>query len=556
MEEAGGMMFEFAEEIERLADIKVAGVGGAGGNAVARMIEAGLTGVEFLAVNTDLQALKGSPAHNAMQIGAQLTKGLGSGGKPAVGAAAAEEDREAIAASLRGADMVFVTCGMGGGTGTGAAPVVAEIAREQGALTVGIVTKPFGFEGRVRTRQAEEGIERLRAAVDTLITIPNQRLLEVVPPGTSMHEAFRIADNVLYEATRGIYEIISRHDHVNLDFADVSTVMRGMGEAMMGTGRAEGEDRALKAAQAAISSPLLENVDIAGSQAVLVNVLGGQVDLMDTAQAMEFIQDAAGPEAHVIFGYGTDASLGDTLQITVIATGFRAAKGRPAARVETTAAPEAEPVATAAAAAAAATAAPAVETPDPVAEPVTETAVETAVETEPFAFEHDPEPAVALEPTPAHEAWTGTAAPAPVTEAVAEAAETEAAEIDAGNADIDTRPLAMTAEAGILAPDAELPVEAHEAHEAYEADMAAEPEADAEPFLVRPVEAAAHPAATTAPEASPFLRPVGRRNIGEVEVPEARGPMAAPERSTASGFGPDRTGEDLSAPAYSRKYMD
>ncbi|MFN2370488.1 MAG: cell division protein FtsZ, partial [Candidatus Krumholzibacteriia bacterium] len=395
------MMFEFAEEAERLADIKVAGIGGAGGNAVARMIEAGLTGVEFLAVNTDLQALKGSPAHNAMQIGAQLTKGLGSGGKPAVGAAAAEEDRERIAAALHGADMVFVTCGMGGGTGTGAAPVIAEIAREQGALTVGIVTRPFAFEGRVRTAQADEGIARLRAAVDTLITIPNQRLLEVVPPNTSMHEAFRIADNVLYEATRGIYEIISRHDQVNLDFADVSTVMRGMGEAMMGTGRAGGEDRALKAAQQAISSPLLENVSIAGSQAVLVNVLGAEVNLQDTAQAMEFIQDAAGPDAHVIFGYGIDESQGDTLQVTVIATGFRggqttrpaarvaqAAAASEAARVEPRVAAEPEPAPEPEPATAAAT------QPDPEPDP------EPAPVAEPFVFEHDPEPETAAEAAP------------------------------------------------------------------------------------------------------------------------------------------------------------
>ncbi|MFT5232785.1 MAG: cell division protein FtsZ, partial [Candidatus Krumholzibacteriia bacterium] len=250
------MMFEYADEIERLADIKVTGIGGAGGNAVGRMISAGLSGVEFLAINTDLQALKDSPAHQAMQVGAQLTKGLGSGGDPSRGRAAAEEDREAIAASLAGADMVFVTAGMGGGTGTGAAPVVAEIARNQGALTVGIVTKPFLFEGAVRMKQAEEGIELLRSAVDTLIIIPNQRLLEIVPPSTSMQEAFRIADNVLYDATRGIFEIISRHDHVNLDFADVRSVMKGMGEAMMGTGRAEGENRAVEAAKAAINSPL------------------------------------------------------------------------------------------------------------------------------------------------------------------------------------------------------------------------------------------------------------------------------------------------------------
>jgi len=316
------MMFEYAEEIERLADIKVAGVGGAGGNAVGRMIEAGLTGVEFLAINTDLQALKDSQAHQSMQIGAQLTKGLGSGGNPARGRGAAEEDCEEIASALDGADMVFVTAGMGGGTGTGAAPVIAEIARKQGALTVGIVTKPFAFEGTVRMAQALQGIEELKSAVDTLILIPNQRLLEVVPPNTSMQEAFRIADNVLYEATRGIYEIISRHDHVNLDFADVRSVMKGMGEAMMGTGRAEGENRALEAAKAAISSPLLESVDINGSKAVLVNVLGREVGLEDTASAMQYIQDAAGPEAHVIFGYGNDESMGDTLQVTVIATGF------------------------------------------------------------------------------------------------------------------------------------------------------------------------------------------------------------------------------------------
>ena len=330
------MMFEYADDIERLADIKVAGVGGAGGNAVGRMIEAGLTGVEFLAVNTDLQALKDSQAHQSMQIGALLTKGLGSGGDPSRGEAAAEEDRDLIASALDGADMVFVTAGMGGGTGTGAAPVIAEIARNQGALTVGIVTKPFAFEGSVRMAQALAGIERLKESVDTLILIPNQRLLEVVPPNTSMQEAFRIADNVLYEATRGIYEIIARHDHVNLDFADVRSVMKGMGEAMMGTGRAEGENRAIEAAKAAISSPLLESVDINGSKAVLVNVLGREVGLEDTASAMQYIQDAAGPNAHVIFGYGNDESMGDTLQVTVIATGFNpdSIRRHPAAVVE------------------------------------------------------------------------------------------------------------------------------------------------------------------------------------------------------------------------------
>ena len=324
------MMFEFAEDngllnTDRLADIKVVGVGGAGGNAVGRMIEAGLVGVEFFAVNTDLQALHDSPAHRTLQIGAQRTKGLGSGGNPSVGRAAAEEDLEQLRDALSGADMVFVTAGMGGGTGTGAAPVIARVARELGALTVAIVTKPFRFEASVRMQQALAGIEELRQSVDTLIIIPNQRLLEVVPAGTSMREAFRIADNVLYEATRGIYEIISRHDHVNLDFADVRTVMKDMGQAMMGTGRAEGPNRAVEAARQAISSPLLENVNIHGSRAVLVNVLGREVGLQDTAEAMEFIQDAAGPQAHVIFGYGNDESMGDMLQLTVIATGFDAA---------------------------------------------------------------------------------------------------------------------------------------------------------------------------------------------------------------------------------------
>ncbi len=318
------MMFEYAEESRRLTDIRVAGVGGAGGNAVDRMVRSGLTGVEFLVLNTDLQALGDSQAHQTLQIGAELTHGLGSGGNPRVGEGAAEEDRETIREALEGANMVFVTAGMGGGTGTGAAPVVAEIARQQGALTVGIVTKPFLFEGNIRKKQAEDGIRRLRDEVDTLIVVPNQRLLEIVPPSTSMDEAFLIADQVLYEATRGIYEIISRHDTLNLDFADVCSVMRGMGVALMGTGRASGEGRALKAAQAAIQSPLLENLDIQGSKAVLVNVLGGQVGLHDTAEAMSFIQEAAGPDAHVIFGYGQDESLGDTLQVTVIATGFQA----------------------------------------------------------------------------------------------------------------------------------------------------------------------------------------------------------------------------------------
>lgn len=316
------MKFDFVEENGDLANIKVVGIGGAGGNAVNRMIEAGLGGVEFLAINTDAQALRESHAHQSLQIGSQLTRGLGSGGDPRIGRKAVEEDEDTLTDVLRGSDMVFVTGGMGGGTGTGAGPVVANIARELGALTVGIITKPFLFEGAVRMRQAEEGIAELKQAVDTLIIIPNERLLEVVPPSTSFREAFRIADNVLYEATRGIYEIISRPNHVNLDFADVRAVMKDMGVALMGTGRAEGEDRAVVAAQAAISSPLLEDIDIYGAQGVLVNLLGAEIGIAEISAAMSHIQDAAGGQAHIIFGYGTDETLGDTMQVTVIATGF------------------------------------------------------------------------------------------------------------------------------------------------------------------------------------------------------------------------------------------
>ncbi len=327
------MMFEFVEEYEEIAKIKVAGVGGAGGNAVNRMIEAGLKGVEFVAVNTDLQALRQSHAHQAIQIGCELTRGLGSGGDPRIGRKAVEEDQSAIADSLHGSDMIFITAGMGGGTGTGAAPVVARVARELGALTVGIVTKPFLFEGAVRMRQAEEGTEALRENVDTLIIIPNQRLLEVVPPDTSMREAFRIADNILYEATRGIYEIIARPNLVNLDFADVRSVMSGMGVALMGTGRATGQDRSAAAARIAISSPLLEDVDIHGAKAVLVNLTAANLGLNEVSQAMSLIQDAAGAQAHIMFGYGEDESLGDALQVTVVATGFdgtrSAARGLP-----------------------------------------------------------------------------------------------------------------------------------------------------------------------------------------------------------------------------------
>jgi cell division protein FtsZ len=316
------MMFELVEPEDRLARIRVAGVGGAGGNAVNRMIEAGLSGVDFLAVNTDLQALRLSRAAQVVQIGTEVTRGLGSGGDPTVGRASVLEDEQTICDIVEESDMVFVTAGMGGGTGTGAAPVVARLARERGALTVGIVTKPFRFEGKVRQEQAEAGLAELREAVDTLIVIPNERLLEVVPKNTSMSEAFRFADNVLYEATRGIHDIIMKPHMVNLDFADVRSVMEGMGVALMGTGKAAGDDRAEEAAKAAISSPLLENVDIHGAKGVLVNLTGGDVGLMETNTVMSIVQEAAGDQAHIIFGYGIDEDLGDTLQVTVIATGF------------------------------------------------------------------------------------------------------------------------------------------------------------------------------------------------------------------------------------------
>ncbi len=323
------MTFELVEPQDRLAKIRVAGVGGAGGNAVNRMIEAGLSGVDFIAINTDLQALRNSRASQIIQIGHQITRGLGSGGDPTVGRESVLEDEDTLREILEDSDMVFVTAGMGGGTGTGAAPVVARIARELGALTVGVVTKPFGFEGRVRANQADEGLDELRAAVDTLIVIPNERLLEVVPKNATMGEAFVFADNVLYEATRGIHDIIMKPHVVNLDFADVRSVMENKGVALMGTGKAVGEDRAAQAARDAISSPLLESVDICGAEGVLVNITGGEIGLMETSTVMSLVQDAAGDQAHIIFGYGIDEELGDTLQVTVIATGFDASRTRP-----------------------------------------------------------------------------------------------------------------------------------------------------------------------------------------------------------------------------------
>ena len=317
------MPFELVEERTNLAKIRVIGVGGAGGNAINRMIEAGLSGCEFITANTDLQVLGVSAAATKLQLGLTVTRGLGSGGNPEVGRRAVEESRELVAETLDGSDMVFVTAGMGGGTGTGAAPVVAEIAKDLGALTVGVVTRPFEFEGRHRTRQAVDGLARLKDAVDTLIVIPNQRLLSIVQRDTTLLEAFRLADDVLLHATRGISDLISVPGLVNLDFADVRSVMSKMGDALMGTGLAEGEDRASKAARQAVTSPLLEEVSISGAKGVLVNITGGEdLTLTDVNEATSIIYDAAGEEANLFFGAVIDPSRKGFVQVTVIATGI------------------------------------------------------------------------------------------------------------------------------------------------------------------------------------------------------------------------------------------
>ncbi len=317
------MPFEFDVEHKRFATLKVIGVGGAGGNAVNRMISSSLTGVDFIVANTDAQVLAESSALNKVQIGRNLTKGLGAGGDPEVGRRAAQEDADALAEILEGADMVFVTGGMGGGTGTGAAPVIAEIAREQGALTVAVVTRPFTFEGRRRRQQAEQGLEELREKVDTLITIPNDRLLQVVARETPVERAFEVADQVLLEATRGISDLITVPGLVNLDFADVRTVMQSRGNALMGTGRGAGERRAAEAALAAISSPLLDDISITGAEAILVNVTGGKdLTLFEVNEAASTILEAAGEDANVIFGAVIDPEKEGEVTVTVIATGF------------------------------------------------------------------------------------------------------------------------------------------------------------------------------------------------------------------------------------------
>jgi len=304
------------------AKIKVIGAGGGGNNAVNRMISANLQGVDFICVNTDAQSLSFSHAQSKIQIGNKLTKGLGAGANPEIGKKAAEESREEITKSLEGSDMVFVTAGMGGGTGTGAAPIVAEIAKKQGALTVGVVTRPFTFEGKKRASQAEVGIEELKEKVDTLIVIPNDRLLQVADKNTSISDAFKIADDILRQGVQGISDLIAVPGLINLDFADVKTIMMDAGSALMGIGRASGEKRAIDAANMAISSPLLET-SIEGAKGVLLNITGGKnLGLFEVTEVAEIISAAADPEANIIFGAVVDEKLEDELRVTVIATGF------------------------------------------------------------------------------------------------------------------------------------------------------------------------------------------------------------------------------------------
>jgi cell division protein FtsZ len=318
------------EEAEALpAKIKVVGVGGGGGNAVNRMIDCKMRGIEFIAGNTDLQALRGGRAPIKVQLGSTLTRGLGAGGDPEIGRQSALEDTERILEILDGADMVFLTAGLGGGTGTGALPILASLASELGALTVAVITKPFSFEGRRRLELAEQGIEELRGAVDTLITIPNERLLSFVERGTPLTEAFRIADDVLRQAVQGISDLITVPGEVNVDFADVKTIMTGMGMALMGTGIAKGENRALEAAQRAISSPLLEETSIEGAKGVLLNISGGlDLSLHEVDEAARVIAEAVDPTANIISGLVVRDDMEEDMKVTVIATGFHGEQPR------------------------------------------------------------------------------------------------------------------------------------------------------------------------------------------------------------------------------------
>ena len=322
-------MKEYEEEtmMDGAATIKVIGVGGAGNNAVNRMIEAGIKGVDFIAVNTDRQALQKSKASAKIQIGEKITRGLGAGANPDIGAQSAEENKSEIAETLRGADMVFVTAGMGGGTGTGAAPIVAQSAKEMGILTIGVVTKPFTFEGKKRLSQAERGIESLKGKVDALVVIPNDKLLQIIDRKTSINDAFRMADDVLRQGVQGISDLIAVTGTVNLDFADVKTIMKDTGMAHMGIGRASGENRAEDAAKQAVQSPLLET-SIEGARGVIINITGGtNLGLHEVNTAAELIQRSVDPEANIIFGAVIDDSLDEDIVITVIATGFEKEEG-------------------------------------------------------------------------------------------------------------------------------------------------------------------------------------------------------------------------------------
>lgn len=321
------MLFEFDDLANQKAKLKVVGVGGAGGNAINRMIEAGLTGVDFIAVNTDAQDLDCNNARTKIQIGKDLTRGLGTGAVTEVGRKALETDKQLVSNAISNADMVFITAGMGGGTGTGASPVIAKAAREYGFLTVGIVTKPFHFEGPKRMQRAEQGIKVLKENVDTLILIPNQRLLNIVDKKTTVREAFRTADSVLYQATKGISDLINHHGIINLDFADIKTIMKDMGDAIMGTGVASGEERAVLAAQQAISSPLLDDMNINGASGLLINITGGEdLNLFEVDEACKIITEEASSEADIIFGAVIDENITDEIIITVIATGFNPPK--------------------------------------------------------------------------------------------------------------------------------------------------------------------------------------------------------------------------------------
>ncbi|MGA2362635.1 MAG: cell division protein FtsZ [Candidatus Aminicenantales bacterium] len=321
-DDAGRLKFHLVED-HLGAKIKVVGLGGGGGNAVNRMIDHGVQGVEFIAVNTDLQALNTNRSRTKIQIGHQLTKGLGSGGHPEVGKQAAMEDTERLIEILQGADMVFLTAGLGGGTGTGSTPIIANLAAEMDILVIAIVTLPFEFEGRVRAKQAEDGLAELKSAVDTVIAIPNERLLQTVNLNTSIQDAFRMADDILRQAAQGISDLITKPGLINLDFADVKSVMKGMGVAFMGTGLASGESRALDAAQKAISSPLLVDTSIEGAHGVLINITGGKdMTLHEVSKASQLIHSLADPEANIIFGTVIDESMKDTVKVTVIATGF------------------------------------------------------------------------------------------------------------------------------------------------------------------------------------------------------------------------------------------